>query len=228
LNPIKGVTMKRLFARKYAIVAGSALAALAIGGTALATNGFSSWSANQHTSGGPYTAATLTLAASSSSVLTQSVSGLQPGYHTEIPVTVANSGTVPFGSISLGVTASPSSSALVSGTGSLDIEIQTCTVPWTPSTVTINGIAVTTYSCTGTVSTALGVSPSSASAQTSVESLLSSPSALTGANLGINSNNNYLITLSMPTNAPNSDQSQSVSLSYIFTGTQTSPSYIGG
>ncbi len=214
------------FSHKNLFIAGSAVAALVFGITAVATSGFSNWSSPQSISGGPYSTGTVTLSAGSSSVLSQSISGLQPGYHTEMPVTVINSGTVPFGSITLGLSANPTNSELVSGTGSLDVEVQTCSVAWTPTTTTVNGVAVTTYLCSGTMGTALGVSPSSSSPQTTAGSLLANPSTLVGSNLGITSNH-YLITLSMPSDAPNSDQGQSVTLTYTFTGTQTAPGYIG-
>jgi len=225
--------MKKLFARKYALIAGSAIAVLAVGSTAMATNGFSSWNTIKNITGGSDVAGTLNLSVGSSNGLTQSVSGLQPGDYTEMPVTITNSGTVSLGSITLGLTATPSTSALVSGTGSLDIFVQSCTVPWTGTTATntTTGIKATTYACSGTASTALGVAPSSTSTQTTVGSLTSTTPALAGANLGTtspNNTNNYLVTLSMPSNAPAADEGQSVSLAYTFTGTQQPSGAIGG
>jgi spore coat-associated protein N len=223
--------MKKLFARKYALIAGSAVAVLAIGSTAVATNGFSSWNTIKNIAGGSDTAGTLSLSAGSSNGLTQSVSGLQPGDYTEMPVTITNNGTVSLGSITLGLAASPSTSSLVTGSGSLNIEVQSCTVPWTGATATVNGVTATTYSCSGTASYALGVAPTASTGQVTVESLLTSTPALAGANLSStspNNVNNYLVTLSMPTNAPSSDQGQSVSLAYTFTGTQQPAGAIGG
>jgi len=223
--------MKKLFSRKYALIVGSAVAVLAIGSTAVATDGFSSWDTFTNIAGGSDTAGTLSLSAGASGGLSQSVSGLQPGDYTEMPVTITNNGTVSLGSITLGLGANPSTSDLVSGAGSLDIEVQSCTVPWTANTATVNGVTATTYSCSSTSEDALGVAPTASTGQVTVESLLTSTQALAFSNLSSaspNNVNNYLVTLSMPADAPNSDQGQSVSLTYTFTGTQAPAGAIGG
>ncbi|HEX5266759.1 MAG TPA: hypothetical protein VFW24_08290, partial [Acidimicrobiales bacterium] len=112
-------------------------------------------------------------------------------------------------SITLGITASPSSSLDTDTTNGLQTTVQSCSVAWTEG-----GVAPAyTYSCSGTTTTVMS--------STSVAALESSASSVTPLNaLTAAGSDHLLVTLTLPTTAPNSFQSLSSTLTYTFTGIQ--------
>jgi len=201
---------------KALIAAGTSVSTL-VAGLAVATGGFSAWSSLL-----PETqsvnSATVSLTVGSTNTVTTSVSNFVPGDQAESVITLTNSGTVPFSAITLGVSDS-SPTALVTNSSGLQLEVQGCSVPWTPSSTT-----PTTYTCSGTTYTALPSTPLSSlvnasSATTLNVSTLSNTSG---------SNENYLMfDLSMPAGAPQSLSGLTDTLTYGFTGVQPTGGYIG-
>jgi spore coat-associated protein N len=156
-------------------------------------------------------AGTVTLAFGSSQPdqLTVNASNIIPGDTIQRGVELSNTGTVSLASVTFGITDS-SPSALVTGTSGLTASIASCSVAWTATALSSGGY---TYSCSGTTTTVM--------AATSVNALLSTPVALSPVNSINPGGNDYLVvTLTLPSSAPNSDQGLSDSLTYNFNGVQ--------
>ena len=210
----------RFWNSKIAMITGTALSAASLVVVGFSTNGFSSWNALKNVTGGTLTAGTLTLTVGNATNLSQSVSNMIPGDYSESAFNLTNGGTNQFASVSLGVTA-PTSSALVTSTSGLELEIQSCSVAWTAASATgANGSTVTTYTCSGTTSTVLTKTP--------VSSLVGATSAttLTGTNLQPAAVQYDMATLSLSTSAPNTMQGDSAQLAYAFTGVSGTPGQV--
>jgi hypothetical protein len=203
---------------KVAIAAGSA-GAILIAGLGVATSGFSNWNSIVTESGANLNAATVTLTAGNTNTVTDPVANFVPGDTAESVINLKNTGTVPFSSITFGVSdANPT--ALVGSSG-LTLGIQGCSVPWTNSAA--SG-AAPQYSCSGTSYTALTTGP--------ISSLLasSSPTTLTGLSMHHSSgaNENYLMfSVHLPSAAPQSLEGLTDSLTYTFTANQPVSGFIG-
>jgi hypothetical protein len=203
---------------KVAIAAGSA-GAILIAGLGVATSGFSNWNSIVTESGASLNAATVTLTAGNTNTVTSPVANFVPGDTAESVINIKNTGTVPFSSITFGVSdANPT--ALVGSSG-LTLGIQGCSVPWVNSAA--SG-AAPQYSCSGTSYTALTTGP--------ISSLLasSSPTTLTGLSMHHSSgaNENYLMfSVHLPSAAPQSLEGLTDSLTYTFTANQPVSGFIG-
>jgi len=165
--------------------------------------------------GGPQTVSTgtVTIALGSTGAQTNrlnvNATGVAPGDTIQRSVDVSNSGSLNLASITLGITASPSSSLDTDATNGLHTTVQSCSVAWTEG-----GTAPAyTYTCSGTTTSVL--------ASTAVATLEGTPSSLTPLNSLTGGGSDHLVvTLTLPTTAPNGFQSLSSTVSYVFTGTQ--------
>ena len=163
--------------------------------------------------GGPQTittgTVTIVLGATGASTnrLNVNASGVAPGDTIQRSVDLSNSGSLNLASITLGITASPSSTLDTDATNGLQTTIQSCSVAWTEAGPPY------TYTCSGTKTTVL--------TSTAVSSLEGSASGLTPlSSLSAGGTDHLVVTLTLPTTAPNAFQNLSSTLSYNFTGTQ--------
>lgn len=174
-------------------------------------------------------AATVSLVTGATDTFTgQTIGNMIPGDYTEQVANLKNTGSVNFGSVTLGTytcsstsgSCTPSSTtsgnALITSTSGagLTLEAQTCSVAWTPSTTT-----PTTYTCSGTTTTALPA--------TSIATLDSTPTALTlpstGSVIASGGESYMMFTIALGSSAPNADQGLSDGVSFNFTATTAAP-----
>jgi hypothetical protein len=121
-------------------------------------------------------------------------------------VDLINQGTIDLASVTLTTTATTSSGLDTDATNGLQLAIDRCSVPWTES----GSAPAYTYTCAGSVSTVLASRP-----------VIGSNMAL--ANLGSltqGATDKLRFTLTLPSTAPNSLQSQTSVVQYAFTATQ--------
>ena len=130
--------------------------------------------------------------------------GFVPGDAMTRAVTLTNNGTSPLSTVTLGTTATVSSILDTNTTNGLQLNVKSCTVPWTQG-----GTATApTYTCSGTA-TDLGTTP------------VVSNRTLAGMNsLNPGGTDHLTFTISLPTAADNAFQGKSSTLSLVFTGTQ--------
>lgn len=142
--------------------------------------------------------------------LTVNATGLVPGDTAQRAFNLTNSGSTSLASIKMTVTASPSSLLDTDATDGLQMVIDRCSVPWTESGTT----PAFTYTCSGTTSSIIA---SRAIIGSNLD--MAGLSALTGGGT------DYLrLTLTLPSNAGNSFQGLSSTVTYAITGTQPTPS----
>jgi hypothetical protein len=233
--------------RRLAVALGAAGLAAA---TAVAATAGGSWSLFSATASPPtpqnFQAGTVVLdlgsaGSSTGDALTIGVGNMAPGNTVARAVTLTNAGTLPLASIAFAVSSptTPSSTCtttacplafggvLVAGgtsggastnpllgtstSASLQIEVQSCPTSWSATALSDGGYS---YTCSGTTTTLVPQEP--------VGDALSAPVTWTS---GLNALNpggvDYLlVTVSLPTSAPNSDQGLSATLTYAFEGTQ--------
>jgi spore coat-associated protein N len=201
--------MKMVSARKL-VLSGVLLGA----GAALAAPGaFATFTSSA--TGGPQTVSTgtVTIALGATGAQTNrlniNASGVAPGDTIQRSVDLSNTGSINLASITLGITASPSSNLDTDTTNGLHTTVQSCSVAWTEG-----GVAPAyTYTCSGSTTTVMS--------SASVATLESSASPVTPLNsLTAAGSDHLLVTLTLPTTAPNSFQSLSSTLTYTFTGIQ--------
>lgn len=189
-------------------------AVLLAGAAALAAHGaFATFTSGA--TGGPQAISTGTVViglgatGASTNRLTVSASGVAPGDTIQRSVDLSNTGTLNLASVTLGMTASPSSALDTDSTNGLQMTVQSCSVAWTEA-----GTAPAyTYTCSGTTTSVLSSTP--------VATLKTTPATLPGlASLTAGGTDHLLVTLTLPTSADNSFQNLSSTLSYNFTGTQ--------
>jgi hypothetical protein len=163
---------------------------------------------------------------SSGDALTIGATNVAPGDTIQREVVLQNTGTLPLASIDFGVSGDTSNPLnQTSGTSSLQIEVQSCSTNWTASPLADGGYS---YTCSGTTSTvlpqeALGTAIADSPSSTQSSSSSNNPSVWTSGlhSLQPNSSPDYLVvTLSLPADAPTSDQGLSDSLTYSFVGVQ--------
>lgn len=134
--------------------------------------------------------------------------GVAPGDTIERSVDLSNAGTLNLASITLGLSASPSSLLDTNATYGLQTTVQSCSVAWTES----SGPPYT-YTCSGTEATVLASTP--------VATLESTAASLPGLNsLTAGGTDHLMVTLTLPSSAGNSYQGLTSTLTYTFTGTQ--------
>ncbi len=138
--------------------------------------------------------------------LTVNATGLVPGDTAQRAFNLTNSGSTSLASIAMTVTASPSSLLDTDATDGLQMVVDRCSVAWTES----GSSPAFTYTCSGSTSTIIA-SRSIVGANLNMAGL----SALTGGGT------DYLrVTLTLPTNAGNTFQGLSSTVTYSITGTQ--------
>ncbi|MGY1814433.1 TasA family protein [Blastococcus sp. SYSU D00820] len=127
-----------------------------------------------------------------------------PGDSMTRAVTLTNSGSSALSSVTLGVTATTSSVLNTDTVNGLQLNVKSCTVPWTQG-----GTAqAPTYTCSGTTAD-LGSGP------------VVSNRVLNGLNSLTAGGTDYLtFSISLPTSADNTFQNKTSTLSLVFTGTQ--------
>lgn len=145
--------------------------------------------------------------------LTISVTGIVPDDTISRAVTLTSASTDPLASVSLTTTAPVSSLLNTDTTNGLKMTVQRCTVAWTEA----NAPAYT-YTCVGgTSSYVLGASGTSGGVPViQTAAVLPTLAALSSGS----SVDHLVVTLYLPTAAPNTMQSATSTIQYDFTGTQ--------
>lgn len=185
-------------------------------GAALATQGAFSLFTSAAT-GGPQsvTSGTVVIALGATGAATNrlnvNAANVAPGDTIQRAVDLSNTGSLSLASITLGVSASPSS-LLDNAAGAsegLTIQVQSCSSAWTEAGPPY------TYTCSTSPTTVLAATPVS-TLETTAASLPGLKSLATGS-----STPDYLVvTLALPSAAGNTYQGLSSTLTYTFTGTQ--------
>jgi spore coat-associated protein N len=190
----------RVLATGAVVGAGAAIAGLGTFGTFT-----SSTSATQSVSSGTV-AIGLGSAGTATNRLTVGASNIAPGDTIERQVQLSDTGTIPLASIGLTTTASPSSLLDTETTNGLQMTIQSCSAAWTEA-----GTAPAyTYTCSGTTGTVLAS-----------RAVIGANITLPGlASLSAGGVDHLLVTLTLPSSAPNTMQNQSSTITYTFLGTQ--------
>jgi spore coat-associated protein N len=180
-------------------------AAASIAGLGTFATFTSSTSASQSVSSGTVTIA-LGATGASTNRLTVGASNIAPGDTIQRSVDLIDSGSIDLASITLTTNATTSSLLDTDATNGLQMVIDRCSNAWMEG-----GTAPAyTYTCSGATSTVLA-----SRAIVGTNLALSNLSALTN---GVT--DHLRVTLSFPSAAPNSFQSQSSTIQYTFTGTQ--------
>src|SRR5262249_41670813 len=130
-------------------------------------------------------------------------SPIAPGDTMQRAIDLSYSGSISFGSATLTTSASPSSLLDTDATNGLQIAIDKCSAAWTESGPPY------TYTCGGSTSTLLAS-----------RALVGSNTALSNLPLTASSTDHLRVTLTFPSGAGNTLQSQSSTVSYTFSGTQ--------
>lgn len=163
--------------------------------------------------GGPQsiTTGTVVIALGSTGAATNrlnvNATGVAPGDTIQRSVDLTNSGSLNMASITLGLSASPTSPLDTDATNGLQTTVKACSVAWTEAGPPY------TYTCSGTTTTVL--------ASTSVSSLKATPASVTPLNsLTAAGTDHLVVTLTLPTTADNTFQNLTSTITYTFTGTQ--------
>lgn len=202
LRRIRSLTAKKLVLSGVLLGAAAALA----GPGAFATFTSSATGGPQSITTGTVTIA-LGATGASTNRLNVNASGVAPGDTIQRSVDLSNTGSLNLASITLGISASPSSNLDTDSTNGLQTTIKSCSVAWTEAGPPY------TYTCSGTTTTVL--------ASTAVATLEGAASGMTPLNALTGGGSDHLVvTLTLPTSAPNSFQNLTSTLSYNFTGTQ--------
>lgn len=163
--------------------------------------------------GGPQTVSTGTVTivlgatGASTNRLNVNAAGVASGDTISRSVDLSNTGSLSLASITLGLSASPSSALDTDATNGLQTTVESCTAAWTESGPPY------TYTCSGSRATVLASTP--------VATLKTTPAAVTPLNsLTGGGSDHLMVTLTLPSAAPNSFQNLTSTLTYTFTGTQ--------
>lgn len=160
-------------------------------------------SVSQATSSGSVTLASINANAVNNR-LSIGASNIAAGDTIQRAVTVRNTGTIPLSAVTLTTTATTSSLLNTDTTNGLQMVIDKCSVAWTES-----GGPAYTYTCGGTTSSVLASVP-----------VVGTNLSLANISLGSGVDNFLRVTLTLPSAAPNTLQSQSSVMQYAFTATQ--------
>jgi spore coat-associated protein N len=155
------------------------------------------------------TSGTVTIAlgatGTSANRLNVDATGVVPGDTIQRAVTVSNTGNQDFASITLTTAASPSTLLDTDATDGLQMLIERCSVAWTEG----GSAPAYTYTCSGSTSTVL-----------SSRAIIGSGLALSNLTITSGATNHLRVTVSLPSNAGNTLQGLSSTITYTFTGTQ--------
>jgi hypothetical protein len=184
-----------------------------IGGTAavVGLGTFGAWTSTTTAETPTYSGGTVTLdygAAGTTNRLSLGATAMAPGDTAQRGFTLRNSGTLNFATVSLGITASPTSLLDSDATNGLTVKVQKCSSGFVESASTPY-----THSCAGTLTTVLAATP--------VATVKATPPALTGlSSLTAGASDNLKATFELPAAANNTVQGLSSTLSISFTATQ--------
>ncbi|MFW3172313.1 TasA family protein [Geodermatophilus sp. CPCC 206100] len=131
-------------------------------------------------------------------------SAFVPGDSMSRAVTVVNDGNSPLSSVNLNVSATVGSVLTSDTAKGLQLNLKSCTVPWTAG----GTAAAPTYTCTGTV-TDIATGPA-----------VSNFPVAGAASLNPGGTDHLVYTISLPGTADNTFQDKSATLSLVFSGTQ--------
>ena len=191
--------------RKLLVSLAIVAAAASIAGLGTFATFTSSTSASQSVSSGTVTIA-LGATGAATNRLTVGASNIAPGDTIQRSVDLINSGSIDLSAITLTTAATTTSLLDTDATNGLQMVIDRCSNAWTEG-----GTAPAyTYTCSGATSSVLA-----SRAVVGSNLTLSSLAALTN---GVT--DHLRVTLSFPSAAPNSFQTQSSTIQYTFTGTQ--------
>jgi hypothetical protein len=140
--------------------------------------------------------------------LTVNATAIAPGDTIQRSVDLSNTGSIDFGSVTLGTAASPSSLLDTDATNGLQMVIDRCSTAWTEA-----GTAPAyTYTCGGTTSSVVAT-----------RAVIGSTIALSNlSSITAGSTDKLRVTLTLPSAAGNTFQNQSSTIAYTFTATQRS------
>lgn len=190
-------------------VLGFVLGAAAIAAPLIASGAFSATqvttpvATQQVSSGAIHIGLTGTASAES---ITVPAPNLAPGDTVTRAVLITNTGTAPFGGVTMSLTAPPGSL-----TGAVSWKAQTCSAAWVATSLADGGWS---YSCPGTSTTvASGTGPAAA------------PMPLPAPFIGLapGKSEPLAVTFTVPTSIGNSAQGSSMQVSYSFAATQVGP-----
>ena len=136
---------------------------------------------------------------------------IAPGDTMQREVDVSNSGTSAIGNVTFGVTASNTTASIYSSsTDGLQVSVLECSGSWTPTLLSDGGYS---YTCNGTQSTAYGPDPIA-----DVASGVVLPTSL--SDIPVGGSSSFVVQVSFPTSAGNSQSSETESFTWNFTATQ--------
>lgn len=210
-------TKARLAATAFALLGAGAFTAGAI----TAQSAYSSFNATTS----PPTAQSLatgtlamTLGASGTATgdaLTVGASNLVPGDTVQRAVAITNGGSIGISTISMAVTDTSPTALVTNTTNGLQALVQSCSLPWTSTALTDGGWS---YTCSGTTASEMASTPAGTLVADTTAPPLATPTNATP--LAPSSVTNLMVTLTLPTTAPNSMQGLADSLTFTFTGVQ--------
>jgi hypothetical protein len=196
----------RLTTTRGKLIATGALLATAAGAAGLGTFGSftSTTSASESVASGTVSIA---LGASGpANRMSVAATNIVPGDTIQRAVTLTNGGTSALSSVSLTTNATTSSTLDTDTTKGLQLQINSCSVPWTESGTS----PAYSYTCSGTTQSVLASTPVIGSNMT-----LNNLSSLTAGNT-----DNLVVTLNFPSTADNTFQGKSSVINFTFTGYQ--------
>jgi spore coat-associated protein N len=190
-----------------------AATAVAVGGTAavVGLGTYGAWTSTTTPETPTYSSGTVTLDygdGTTPSRLSVGASAMAPGDTAQRGFTLRNNGTLNFASVSLGITASPTSLLDSDATNGLTVKIQKCSTSWTE----VGASAPYTYTCGGTTTVVLASTP--------VATVKAAPVTLPGLASLTGGSDNLKATFELPPTANNTVQGLSSTLSVTFTATQ--------
>jgi len=185
------------------------LAVLAAGATAVGAGTYASFTSSATAGPLSVTSGTQSLsipAAGTTNRMTVSASNIVPGDSLQRAVNLINGGNVNLGSITLTSAASVSSVLDTDATNGLQVAIDRCSVAWTEAGTN----PAYTYTCSGTTSVVLAS-----------RAVIGSAIALSNLTTTTAGNTDYLrVTLTFPSGAGNTLQTQSSTINFTFNGAQ--------
>lgn len=200
----------RLTSTRAKVLASGALIAAAAGAAGLATFGSftSTTSASAAVNSGTVTIG-LGTAGTATNRLTIGASNIVPGDTIQRAVDLSNTGNTPLSTLTLTTTASPSSKLDTDTTNGLQLTVDSCATAWAEAGTS----PAFTYTCPG--------------GSSNVTSVVTKTPVI-GANMPLGNLNalakngvdHLRVTLSFPTTADNTFQTQSSTINFAFTGTQ--------
>lgn len=204
---------KRSTTKKLLLSLGVLGTACGIAGLGTFATFTSTTSASQTVTAGTV-AVSLGAAGTSANRLTVNATGLVPGDTISRAVQLTSTSSDPLGSVSITTSATVSSLLNTDTTNGLKLTVQRCSTAWTENATLAPAY---TYTCPGSSSYVLGAAGTSGGvAVIQTAAPLPGLAALSAAG----SVDNLMVTLYLPTSAPNTMQSASSTLQFSFTGTQ--------